>query len=202
MPSKYSLTARKKRQSRKLMFSLSGAMLALFALIAHFAAKETTATSLERNLASIGPAAKVDHEFLHKKVRLHKKIRPPINVKISNPISGPVAYGQPFTLVAEVSSDTEVQNAVLSWQLPQWVKAVDGSTSVDIPVIAPGTVYLFEITLISNSEENQQVHASLAAPVGEFVLSTGAQYNTTLEDELRESTERLVQRNLEYMESQ
>jgi len=132
----------------------------------------------------------------HKNFLLHQKIAPPISIILSR-TSGDNQGN--LTLIAKVTSTVDTNDVVISWDLPKWVQLISGNIRSVLPSLPAGVEKTIEITLSTQSEENQQVHVMAKAPYGEFIWSSTDQYNTRYQKEIIESKEKLVKRNADYI---
>ncbi|MCB9025699.1 MAG: hypothetical protein H6625_05240 [Bdellovibrionaceae bacterium] len=149
-----------------------------------------------REPASLNSNAKL--KYLNK-LTVHQKIKPPISITIEKDIIGRVFAGDEFEIVANVISEIDTENVKVEWSLPTFVEVVSGETYHSFQYLKKGEPKQVRLTLKSHSEENQQIHITASAPYGKQILSSVDQFNTLLEQDLKEAKAALVERNRNYI---
>ena len=187
----------KNKNTNKLFIIVSILAFAFFIVLAQVSSHLNTDEML-REPASIQTKQKFKH--LHEKLSVHQKIKPPIEVYIDKNVIGKVYAGDEFEVTAKVSSTVDTQNAKVEWSLPRYVEVINGELLHTFENLKAGESHILRLTLKSHSEDNQQIHITATAPYGKQVLSSVDQFNTTVEQELKEAKADLVQRNLDYIE--
>lgn len=136
-------------------------------------------------------------------LRMTKKLTNPLSVEVRmTGKSKKIIAGQPFTLAGRVKTSNPFSNLDLQWKLPEGVRIVSGPIKTHFISIEAGDTKEIEVTLISDADNNQQVHLVAGARRGNLKYSNVAQYNTVLEEELTEQKADLVKRSKAYMEKQ
>ncbi|MCB0356571.1 MAG: hypothetical protein KDD40_06165, partial [Bdellovibrionales bacterium] len=151
-----------------------------------------------RNPASLQPRSELKR--LHEKLSVHQKIKPPIRINIDKNLIGKIYAGDEFEVTATVSSEVDTKNVKVEWSLPQYLQVISGELMHSFAELKAGEQKTVRISLISHSEENQQIHIFASAPYGKQVLSAVDQFNTTDEEDIKNAKSDLVKRNLDYID--
>lgn len=129
------------------------------------------------------------------------KVRGSLTLEIERADNGPDSLnpGDEFTLKAIIQTHQPLDQATLTWSVPETVEVISGSLIEQLEDLDPKESQVIELRLKSLSEENEQIHAKVQTQSGSIQFTESAQYNTTLQREIIESKAALMKRTEEYL---
>lgn len=106
--------------------------------------------------------------------------------------------GEPVTYQAEVKVDSPLDKASFSWILPkEQIEVVKGPIEGSLQDLQPGIPITLDITLISNTEENQQIHVYVSSDTEGLQFTASDQFNTKFQEQLDADRAELYERTKE-----
>ena len=127
-------------------------------------------------------------------VKHTSKLSNPIGIHIQ-PVEGQEFQpGSPFQLIGTVILQSAAPELEIQWSLPEGVEVDKGETKTTITSPKIGQVYSFFLTILTNSEINQQIHFHGSIQVGEMRFGNGAIYNTSLQEKIDQGRQKLFDR--------
>lgn len=136
-------------------------------------------------------------------LRHTSKLRGPLSVTLS-PVNSESAIvaGRPFTLEAQVVASENLDEVNLKWILPEGVKVSSGQAETTLANVLRDEPQTVVVTLVSESEENQQIHLQVSATLRGMTFGESAQFNTTDQEYLELQKAELLERSKEDMATQ
>ncbi|MCB0384401.1 MAG: hypothetical protein KDD43_03340, partial [Bdellovibrionales bacterium] len=108
------------------------------------------------------------------------KLKGPLSVVINHLESDQaITSGSPFTLEAVVVSSEYLENVRLKWVLPDGVQLENGARETVLNSINRDEPQKISVTLVSESDENLQVHLQASAQLRGMSFGESVQFNTT-----------------------
>lgn len=98
--------------------------------------------------------------------------------------------GSTIALEAEVEALANLEGLRYNWRLPEGVTAEGGDLEGEIGSLAEGAKTTLQITLVSQTLENRQVHLHVYRMVNGETMGNVAQYNTVLQEKIDEDIQR------------
>ena len=128
------------------------------------------------------------------------KLKGPLQVAIKHlDRDRAITSGSPFTLEAIVVSSEYLENVRLKWVLPEGVRLESGSNEVVLNSLNRDEPQKISVQLVSDSEENQQVHIQASAQLRGMSFGESAQFNTTDQQLIDLQKEELLERSQKEM---
>ncbi|MCB0420734.1 MAG: hypothetical protein KDD61_07045 [Bdellovibrionales bacterium] len=201
MSNNHSLSDNKQRQRKQLTLSILlfftfSFMTFAFAQLGHV--EENSRPVEERMPASLDKKIKNSKalpSFIHT-----KKLDVPIKAYIEKEGSLNIEAGEPFVLRGHFQISTFSKKAEVEWVLPKGISLVQGAASqtfMDIPANQP---QISEVVLISDRDDNLQIHFKVGMQSSHQRFAVSSQYNTTMQEEINISKAELKLRMDEYSE--
>ncbi|MCC7404546.1 MAG: hypothetical protein IT288_09140 [Bdellovibrionales bacterium] len=113
-----------------------------------------------------------------------------------------IVAGRPFTLEAQVVASENLDAVNLKWILPEGVKVSSGQAETTLANVLRDEPQTVVVTLVSESEENQQIHLQVSATLRGMTFGESAQFNTTDQEYLELQKAELLERSKEDMATQ
>jgi hypothetical protein len=131
-----------------------------------------------------------------------EKIHGPLRTAVEAVGTTAVAVGETFVLRGVISSEEQISDVLVSWQIPQGLELINGTVQESIGLLIPGQPVNFELTLKKLTADNLQVHLMANAARGNFKFGDVAKFNTVDQEKIKERVRRLVEANQRTIEEQ
>ena len=127
-------------------------------------------------------------------VRHTNKLSNPISVHIEPVDEQKFEPGVPFHLVGSVILQSDAPRIDIQWSLSENVQVVEGDMEVAITEPKANQVYNVFLTILIESEINEQIHLHAGMKVGKMKLGNGTMYNTIIQKQINKSKQELFER--------
>jgi len=173
---KQQLDVKKQNQWMAWMFS----RMTMFFALGVFAAGTYVAKYYE------SPQQKTFNHSHHSSLIKHTtKLKSSLQAELHLTSPAPEEKGDEFSLLAEVSSQSLMQDVNVKWVLPEGVELVRGSKTQTIAALTGGEVEQIAVTLKQLSDQNEQIHLKLYGQEGQGLASSQVlQFNSFKQAEI------------------
>lgn len=141
-------------------------------------------------------------ESLASRLNITGKLHSNLNLKVRPTNEDKYEAGKDLSLIAELSSDTRLQNINLSWSLPADITLVSGELNTTILELKPNQTQKIEITIRGSSIENSRLFLQASLNENGIHFKEIAQYNTVFQKQMEEEKAALAERTKESVTSQ
>ncbi len=114
-------------------------------------------------------------------IAISGKRHSPLEVQILGDTKSPSEVGRPFRLRGIITPAMGSDLIKIKWVLPPQVQMLSGQIEDEINRAQKGESKEFEVTVVSNTAENQQIHLTAYEVINGENVGNIAQYNTVLQ---------------------
>jgi hypothetical protein len=178
---------------------LSSAIMFIFLVSIAVAANRAEENSAPPPAVNRRPAAaafgkKAPLDEVHAALFRHtEKIHGPVETQIVPIGAAKAEAGQVFVLKGVISASENLTDVDFKWSIPEGVEVINGALSGRLSQVRAERPAEVELTLKALGDINRQVHLLASGSHGGARFADTAQYNTTLQEEIRSAREALAE---------